>query len=113
MKRLVVIFLAVILFSCGLIRNGRIASVAVPEKCIKVELETMKKEVEINTVSAFTQQDLYRLRFEKMNRDKKRMTVKKDTRPIYTVTKDIKKNVIEVIQIIDDTGKVIATKKIN
>ncbi len=80
---------------------------------VSVSFETMEEEVEIKSVNAFTKEDLYRSRAEKLKRSRR----KKVSQPVAELLEDVpeepvtKETIIEIVQIVDD-GKVIASKRV-
>ena len=120
MKRLIVMFAAIALFGCGILKTGRSPAAETTVNVVESVEERAKEEVRKH-VSAFTAEDLYRSRDEKLRVDRRRRkaTAKEQASdPVEEVMPEdpvSKKNIVEIveiIQIIDDTGNVVASKKV-
>lgn len=111
-------FGVITLFGCGMLTTGRSPVVNVSNSVDEVtEAKDNESVKEVrNHVSAFTAEDLYRSRAEKITRNRRRAArVQQETASLEDAfpNKPVsKKNIVEIIQIIDDTGIVVASKKV-
>ena len=115
MKRLIIVFSAILLFGCGILKSGRSPAAGITGNVVESVEEKAKEEVRKH-VSAFSAEDLYRSRAEKLRRNRRRAAIaaQKAEAAEESIREEpvSQKNIVEIIQIIDDTGTVVASKKV-
>ena len=114
MKRLIVMVGIVMLFGCGMMKSGRIPA-AERVTGVKEVAEARAMAVVRKHVSAFTAEDLYRSRADQLHRNRRKaQRSSDDDENTQEVTEDLvpEKSIIEIIQIVDEAGNVIAAKQI-
>lgn len=113
MKRLIVMFSVITLFGCGILKTGRSPAAVSVSRVMEVNAEEKVKK----HVSAFTAQDLYRSRAEKLRKSQKRASriqqKESSSDDAYQGEPISKKSIVEIIQIVDESGIVVASKKVN
>lgn len=110
MKRFLLLIGLVMLFGCGMLQTARTPAAvnAVGSKVIFDSKETVQKHV-----SAFSAEDLYRSRAEKLRRNRRREAKTPQEVADEIVEEPVsEKTITEIIQIVDEKGNVVASKKV-
>ena len=111
MKRLIIVFSAILLFGCGILKTGR-SPAAVTSRVEEVVKDKAEEAVRKH-VNAFSAEDLYRSRADKLRRNRRRAAMANQKAEEAIREEPVsQKNIVEIIQIIDDSGAVVASKKV-
>lgn len=120
MKRLItVVIIGLVMFSCGIFRKST-SPVSETNPVMKgieqVDEMVDEEEIEIRHLNAFDKEDLYQSRENKLKRMRRRPSpeqiVEKDAISQNDTISKKEKKMVEIIQVVDDTGNVVASKKV-